>query len=244
MFANIHRNVSRDNKLSVITTQQLRIQKIPPKAFEFSYDSVNLNPNHLYPKLMTQPLLLASTSPFRKALLEKLSLLFETADPQTDETILDNESAQDLVCRLAELKAKACASRYPEHLIIGSDQVCVIDGKILGKPHTVENACLQLKAASGKTITFYTGLCLYNAKTNQAQVICEPFHVHFKSLTEQQIQNYVEKEQPLYCAGSFKSEGLGIALFDKLEGRDPNTLVGLPLIALTEMLANEGISVL
>ncbi|PSV32441.1 MULTISPECIES: nucleoside triphosphate pyrophosphatase [unclassified Photobacterium] len=193
---------------------------------------------------MTQPLLLASTSPYRKMLLEKLAIPFETASPETDETALATESAQELVCRLAQLKAKACASTYPDSLIIGSDQVCVIDGKILGKPHTEENACKQLQAASGKTITFYTGLCVYNAKTQSTQVICEPFHVHFKTLTPQQIENYVRKEQPLYCAGSFKSEGLGIALFDKLEGRDPNTLVGLPLIALTEMLANEGVSVL
>ncbi|PLC57667.1 Maf family protein [Photobacterium carnosum] len=193
---------------------------------------------------MNQPLVLASTSPFRKSLLEKLQLPFTTANPNVNEARLDNESATTLVKRLAQAKAQACAESHPHHLIIGSDQVCVIDGDILGKPHTEANACAQLRAASGKVITFYTGLCLYNAQTQIAQVICEPFHVHFRTLTNNEIAHYVTKEQPLYCAGSFKSEGLGIALFNKLEGRDPNTLVGLPLIALREMLANEHITVL
>ena len=193
---------------------------------------------------MNQPLVLASTSPFRKSLLEKLQLPFTTANPNVDEAILTNESATALVMRLAQAKALACAEDHPHHLIIGSDQVCVIDGQILGKPHTEANACAQLRAASGKVITFYTGLCLYNVQTQHAQVICEPFHVHFRTLTDSEITHYVTKEQPLYCAGSFKSEGLGIALFDKLEGRDPNTLVGLPLIALREMLAKEHVAVL
>ncbi|MEC6832080.1 Maf family protein [Photobacterium toruni] len=193
---------------------------------------------------MNQPLVLASTSPFRKSLLEKLQLPFTTANPNVNEAMLDNESATALVMRLAQAKALACAESHPNHLIIGSDQVCVIDGEILGKPHTEANACAQLRAASGKIITFYTGLCLYNSCTQTTQVICEPFHVHFRTLTDSEIAHYVTQEQPLYCAGSFKSEGLGIALFDRLEGRDPNTLVGLPLIALREMLANEHLTVL
>ncbi|MEC6796673.1 nucleoside triphosphate pyrophosphatase [Photobacterium sp. S4TG1] len=193
---------------------------------------------------MNQSLVLASTSPFRKSLLEKLQLPFTTANPNVNEAMLDNESATALVMRLAQAKAIACAESYPSHLIIGSDQVCVIDGEILGKPHTEANACAQLRAASGKVITFYTGLCLYNSRTQSSQVICEPFHVHFRTLTDNEIAHYVAQEQPLYCAGSFKSEGLGIALFDRLEGRDPNTLVGLPLIALREMLANEHLAVL
>ncbi|WP_297481937.1 nucleoside triphosphate pyrophosphatase [uncultured Photobacterium sp.] len=193
---------------------------------------------------MNQPLVLASTSPFRKSLLEKLQLPFTTANPNVNEAILDNESATALVMRLAQAKALACTESHPSHLIIGSDQVCVIDGEILGKPHTETNACAQLRAASGKIITFYTGLCLYNSHTQTTQVICEPFHVHFRTLTDNEITHYVTQEQPLYCAGSFKSEGLGIALFDRLEGRDPNTLVGLPLIALREMLANEHLAVL
>ncbi|OAN18357.1 septum formation inhibitor Maf [Photobacterium jeanii] len=193
---------------------------------------------------MSQPLLLASTSPFRKSLLEKFGYPFDTASPDTDETPLAGETASALVTRLAEQKAKACAADHPEHLIIGSDQVCVIDGQILGKPLTSEKACQQLAMASGKTITFYTGLSLYNAKTQQAQTICEPFHVHFRQLTEGEIARYVEREQPLYCAGSFMCEGLGITLFDRLEGRDPNTLIGLPLIALRELLANQGVDIL
>ncbi|MCG7587787.1 nucleoside triphosphate pyrophosphatase [Photobacterium sp. OFAV2-7] len=193
---------------------------------------------------MTQPLLLASTSPFRKALLEKLQYPFETAGPDTDETAHPDETAEQLVTRLAEAKAKACAEDYPAHLIIGSDQVCVINGHIVGKPHTSDNAFRQLQAASGQVVTFYTGLCLYNAVTGDSDVICEPFHVHFRTLAEQEIRNYIQRENPLNCAGSFKSEGLGIALFDKLEGRDPNTLVGLPLIALREMLAKQGVAIL
>lgn len=193
---------------------------------------------------MTQPLLLASTSPFRQSLLEKLHYPFETASPDIDESAQPGESAEQLVKRLAQAKAEACAANHADALIIGSDQVCVIDGQILGKPHTVENAVRQLQAASGQTVTFYTGLCLHNARTGASEVICEPFHVHFRQLAEAEIRNYVALEQPLNCAGSFKSEGLGIALFDRLEGRDPNTLVGLPLIALREMLAREGIAIL
>ncbi|MGF1679928.1 Maf family protein [Photobacterium minamisatsumaniensis] len=193
---------------------------------------------------MAQPLLLASTSPYRKELLNKLHLSFDTAKPQTDETPLIDEPAQTLVCRLAESKALACAPAHPNHLIIGSDQVCVINDRIIGKPHTVEKACEQLKAASGQTVTFYTGLCLYNAATQTSDVICEPFHVTFRELSDDEIRRYVEREQPLNCAGSFMCEGLGIALFEKLEGRDPNTLIGLPLIALCEMLSKQGVSVL
>lgn len=193
---------------------------------------------------MPQPLLLASTSPFRQSLLEKLHYPFETASPNIDESALPGESAEQLVKRLAQAKAEACAASHADALIIGSDQVCVINGQILGKPHTVENAVRQLQAASGRTVTFYTGLCLHNADTGHSQVICEPYHVHFRQLTEAEIRRYISLEQPLNCAGSFKSEGLGIALFDRLEGRDPNTLVGLPLIALCDMLAEAGIHIL
>ncbi|MDN4628591.1 Maf family protein [Erwinia sp. PsM31] len=188
---------------------------------------------------MTQ-LVLASTSPFRKALLEKLGLTFITAAPEVDETPQTGESAIDLVQRLAGQKARALAASYPDHLIIGSDQVCVIDGKITGKPHTEEKACEQLRQASGHSVIFYTGLALFNSRTKSIKAICEPFSVDFRLLTEQEIINYVRKEQPLGCAGSFKSEGLGITLFDRLTGRDPNTLVGLPLIALCEMLREAG----
>ncbi|HFT7668749.1 TPA: nucleoside triphosphate pyrophosphatase [Serratia marcescens] len=189
-----------------------------------------------------QRLLLASTSPYRKMLLEKLQLPFDCAAPQVDETPLPGESAEALVLRLATAKAQALALAYPEHLIIGSDQVCVIDGSITGKPHTEVNARAQLRQASGQAVTFYTGLALYNSRSEQLQALCEPFHVHFRALSEAEIAAYVRLEQPLNCAGSFKSEGLGIALFDRLEGRDPNALIGLPLIALLAMLRAEGIN--
>ena len=189
---------------------------------------------------MTQ-LVLASTSPFRKTLLEKLGIPFITASPEVDETAQPNESATDLVKRLAAAKACALAKAYPAHFIAGSDQVCVIDGKITGKPHTEENARAQLRQASGNSVVFYTGLALLDSRNNTLKVICEPFRVDFRPLSEAEISRYIRKEQPLNCAGSFKSEGLGITLFDRLSGRDPNTLVGLPLIALCEMLREAGI---
>ncbi|HFZ2390495.1 Maf family protein [Klebsiella aerogenes] len=185
-------------------------------------------------------LLLASTSPWRRMLLEKLSLPFECAVPEVDETPLPGESARQLVVRLAQAKAQALASRFPHHLIIGSDQVCVLDGEITGKPHTEENAHRQLRKASGTIVTFYTGLALYNSANGHLQTECEPFDVHFRHLSDQEIEAYIRKENPLQCAGSFKSEGLGITLFERLEGRDPNSLVGLPLIALCQMLRREG----
>jgi MAF protein len=191
---------------------------------------------------MTTSILLASTSPFRKALLDKLGLPFITAAPEVDETPQPGETAEALVSRLAVAKAKALAQAYPDHWIIGSDQVCVLNGMITGKPHTVENARAQLRAASGNRITFYTGLALFHPASQQLMQCCEPFVVHFRDLSEAEIAAYIEKEQPLYCAGSFKSEGLGICLFDRLEGRDPNTLVGLPLIALNGMLRQAGIN--
>lgn len=191
---------------------------------------------------MTTSILLASTSPFRKALLDKLGLPFITAAPEVDETPQPGETAEALVLRLAVAKAQALAQAYPDHWIIGSDQVCVLDGVITGKPHNVENARAQLRAASGNRITFYTGLALFHPASQQLMQCCEPFMVHFRDLSEADIAAYIEKEQPLYCAGSFKSEGLGICLFDRLEGRDPNTLVGLPLIALNGMLRQAGIN--
>ncbi|MCM5510245.1 MULTISPECIES: Maf family protein [Vibrio] len=188
-------------------------------------------------------LVLASTSPFRKQLLNKLSVPFETASPDCDETPFSDERPEDLVKRLAKEKAESCHTNQPS-LIIGSDQVCVIDGKIIGKPLNRENAIQQLSRQSGKAIQFYTGLALHNTETNITDVKLDTFTVHFRQLTQQQISRYVEKEEPYYCAGSFKSEGLGIALFEKLEGKDPNTLVGLPLIDLIDMLETQGFPIL
>lgn len=186
-----------------------------------------------------QPIVLASTSLFRRALLEKLGMPFVTASPQTDETPRSCETARELVTRLAQTKAQTLRKAFPAHLIIGADQVCVLNNQITGKPHSEENAVQQLLLARGSIVTFYTGLALYNSKNGRLQTMCEPFDVHFRHLSEEEIRRYVQKEQPLQCAGSFKSEGLGITLFERLEGKDPNTLIGLPLISLCEMLRNE-----
>ena len=195
-------------------------------------------------KDMSQRLVLASTSPFRKQLLEKLHLQFDTAKPNVDETALTNESAIELVERLAIAKAQAITPLYDNALVIGSDQVCVNEGEILGKPGDYEKAFRQLKAASGKRITFYTGLALINTQTGKIQSLVEPFHVQFRILSDKMISNYLNKEQPYNCAGSFKSEGYGIALFDALEGKDPNSLIGLPLISLIKMLEQENFPVI
>ncbi|MDH5573704.1 MAG: Maf-like protein [Gammaproteobacteria bacterium] len=186
-------------------------------------------------------IVLASTSPFRKAILDKLGLAFVTCSPAVDESHLENESPEQLVERLSILKAQAVADNHPDSLIIGSDQVAVIENEILGKPGDHENAVKQLKNASGKRVTFLTGLCLLNSATGACQVEVVPFHVVFRNLSDSQIENYLRKEQPYNCAGSFKSEALGICLFEKLEGDDPNTLIGLPLIRLTRMLEKEGV---
>ena len=188
------------------------------------------------------PILLASTSIYRRALLEKLHLAFSCAAPNIDESAYVDESAESLVKRLAEAKARALMHSYPDHLIIGSDQICAIDGKITGKPHSFENAKKQLRSASGKIVTFYTGLSLLDSRTQRAETLCEPFEVAFRELSDEEISNYLEIEQPYDCAGSFKCEGLGISLFSQLNGRDPNTLIGLPLIALLELLRAKGVN--
>ncbi|CAH0526541.1 Maf family protein [Vibrio hippocampi] len=186
-------------------------------------------------------LILASTSPYRAEILSKLQLPFETMAPETDETELAKETAPELVVRLAKLKAEAL-THIENGLIIGSDQVCVIDGKIIGKPLTREKAIEQLLSQSGKTIRFYTGLALHNTTTGITETRLDTFDVTFRTLSNDQIEAYVDIEQPYYCAGSFKSEGLGIALFSDLAGKDPNTLIGLPLIDLIELLEQQGIS--
>lgn len=189
-------------------------------------------------------LVLGSTSAFRKALLDKFNVTFETAKPNIDETPRKNEQPINLVERLAIEKAQAVAGEFPAHLIIGSDQVAVCEGNILGKPGNFDNAVKQLSSFSGKTVTFLTGLCLFNSATGKYQSLVEPFYVSFKELTQAEITNYLHAEQPYNCAGSFKSEGLGICLFEKLAGDDPNTLIGLPLIRLHAMLKQEGFDVL
>ncbi|MGK0404975.1 MAG: MAF protein [Oleispira sp.] len=197
---------------------------------------------------MSLPLLLASSSAYRKQLLEKLQLPFTCASPNIDESIQLDESPHNYVQRLAIEKAEALKDDFPNHIIIGSDQCAVLEANgqqyVLGKPHTVENAIQQLSQASGKSVTFLTGLCVYNSATQQQISLVEPFIVHFRNLTRPQIERYIDQENPLDCAGSFKSEGLGIRLFSALEGRDPNSLIGLPLIALVDLLEQQGIQVL
>ncbi|MFM5192890.1 Maf family protein [Aeromonas media] len=191
---------------------------------------------------MHTSLILASTSRYRKALLEKLGQPFLCASPEIDETPLPGEPAEALVSRLAHAKASAITRQHDQGLIIGSDQVCVCDGRILGKPGTVDNAVAQLMMAQGKSVTFYTGLCVLNAANGRVEQLVEPFTVHFRSLDEAALRRYVKAELPLDCAGSFKCEGMGIVLFKALEGRDPNALIGLPLIGLIELLARHGIA--
>jgi septum formation protein len=191
---------------------------------------------------MTRPsLVLASTSPYRRALLERLGLAFATASPAVDETRRPDEPAQALVLRLAEAKARAVAAAHPGAIIIGSDQVACLDDAVLGKPGDREGAIAQLSRASGRTVLFQTGLCLLDTRSGRAQTLVEPFRVHFRTLTRAQIEAYVDLERPFDCAGGFKSEGLGIALFARLEGEDPNALIGLPLIRLIPWLEDLGL---
>lgn len=189
-------------------------------------------------------IILGSTSRYRKQLLQRLGIEFATAAPGIDETKLDEESPQALVARLSEKKAKAVAENFTDSLIIGSDQVAVLNNEILGKPGNHEKAVQQLLRLSGNTVTFFTGLCLYNTDTSAIQTDVIPFTVVFKKLTTKQIENYLEKEKPYDCAGSFKSEGLGVALFERMEGDDPSALIGLPLIRLCKMFEQENVDII
>lgn len=186
-------------------------------------------------------IVLASTSPYRKQLLERLSLSFETARPETDESPQPGERPDALANRLALEKARAVANHHENALIIGSDQVAYIGDRIFGKPGTVENAQAQLREMSGKEIIFHTAVALINTDSNQVQCEGVETRVRFRNLTDDEIGRYITAEMPLDCAGSAKSEGLGISLLDALTGDDPTALIGLPLIALSRMLRNEGV---
>jgi septum formation protein len=189
------------------------------------------------------PLLLASSSTYRRDLLQRLHLPFDWASPDIDEGRLGDEPAEALVRRLAAAKARALAATHPAHLIIGSDQVAVLGERILGKPHTFERAREQLLAASGRAVTFLTGVALLNSATGQCQIDCVPFTVTLRELGSAQVERYLQAEQPYDCAGSFKAEGLGVSLFRDTQGSDATSLIGLPLIRLVQMLEKEGISV-
>ncbi|MDI1309373.1 MAG: Maf family nucleotide pyrophosphatase [Methylotenera sp.] len=193
---------------------------------------------------MKQALILASSSEFRRELLQKLQIPFSSISPRVDETPLENEKPYETALRLAQDKARKIGAEYPHALVIGCDQVATLDGEQLGKPLNHVNATKQLKSMRGREVTFHSALCLYNAATDNMQAEVVPYIVRFRQLSDEQIENYLNKEQPYQCAGSAKSEGLGIALMERMIGEDPNALIGLPLIKLINMLENENISVL
>jgi len=188
-------------------------------------------------------LVLASTSRYRRALLDRLQLAYTTADPGIDETACAGESPEAMAERLARAKALAVADGHRDAIIIGCDQVAVASGKIIGKPGNHDNAVRQLSELSGHDATFYTALCVHDAKSGRSAVRVVPYQVKFRPLDRATILRYLEREQPYDCAGSAKSEGLGIALIERLEGDDPNALIGLPLIALVDLLAEHGVRV-
>jgi septum formation protein len=192
----------------------------------------------------SEQIVLASTSPFRRELLGRLGFPFDTADPQTDESPLPDEVPEDMALRLSEAKARAVVPQFPDALIIGSDQVAILDGRVYGKPGTHDNAVEQLRTMRGRTVNFFTGLCLLNARTGQARVRGVPTLVTFRDLSNREIENYLNRERPYQCAGAAKSEGLGIAIIASIQGGDPNALIGLPLIALCDLLKEAGCPVL
>ncbi|KUJ84686.1 septum formation inhibitor Maf [Microbulbifer flavimaris] len=191
---------------------------------------------------MPRSMILASSSPYRRQLLEQLGLPFQCAAPHIKEEALPGEGAEALARRLAAEKATALGARFPDALIIGSDQVAELDGRPQGKPGNLENAIRQLQACSGRKVNFHTGISVLDTTSGRQHTEVEKFTVYFRDLPEQQILNYLEREQPFDCAGSFKVEGLGIALFEKMEGSDYNSLIGLPLIRLVTLLTEFGLN--
>ena len=193
---------------------------------------------------MKQILILASSSEYRRQLLQKLLIPFNSISPNVDESALAGEKPQETALRLAQEKAKKIGNEYPHALVIGCDQVATLDGEQLGKPLNHNNATKQLQKMRGREVVFHSALCLYNAATGNMQAEVVPYLVKFRQLSDEQIESYLTKEQPYHCAGSAKSEGLGIALIERMLGEDPNALIGLPLIKLITMLHNEGINVI
>lgn len=192
----------------------------------------------------SQPIILASTSIYRSQLLSTLQIPFTTASPDVDETPLMGETGRQTSQRLSQLKAQAVAQQFPDALIIGSDQVALLEGAQLGKPLTHDNAVSQLRAMRGKTVDFYTAVSLFNSRTKVMQTALAETKVSFRDLTDDEIERYLHKEQPYHCAGSAKSEGLGIALIQRIQGDDPNALIGLPLIILIDMFKKQGVNIL
>lgn len=192
---------------------------------------------------MNRNLVLASTSRYRRALLERLGLPFQVARPNVDESTAPGEAAEEAATRLAVAKARSVAAGFPDALVIGSDQVAVCEGRFLGKPGTRANALRQLREMSGREAWFHTAVCLLDTSAGRASSRVVPYRVRFRQLDDATIERYLDREQPYDCAGSAKSEGLGIALIASLQGEDPNALVGLPLIALIDLLAEHGVRV-
>jgi septum formation protein len=191
---------------------------------------------------MLQPLVLASTSPYRRELLSRLQLPFEVCAPQTDETPLAGEAPAETAERLSAEKAQAVAARFPDALIIGSDQVAYSGTERFGKPGSRTNALNQLRKLSGKVAVFHTGLCLLNTRSGRCHVHGVATEVRFRELSDSEIERYLDKEDALNCAGSARSEALGISLLEWMRSDDPTALVGLPLIALADMLRAEGLA--
>ena len=192
----------------------------------------------------TEIIVLASSSPYRRALLERLTSRFVWQAPAVDESPLPGEPPMDLVRRLALAKARALANGYPNALVIGSDQIAVVDGRPLGKPGSAARAFAQLSFASGRTVRFLTSVGVLNSARKHYELDVVATDVRFRVLNERQIRNYIERERPFDCAGSFKCEGQGIALFESITSDDPSALVGLPLIALVGMLSRAGFDIL
>lgn len=193
---------------------------------------------------MKQTLILASSSKYRRELLHKLQIPFNSVSPKVDETALVDEKPHETALRLAQDKARKIGKKHPHALVIGCDQVATLDGEHLGKPGNHHNATLQLQKMRGREVTFHSALCLFNAETGTMQAEVVPYLVRFRELSDTQIESYLTKEQPYHCAGSAKSEGLGIALIERMIGEDPNALIGLPLIKLITMLQKEGVAVI
>lgn len=192
---------------------------------------------------MSKQIILASSSVHRRALLDRLLIAYESCSPEIDEALHPGETPHDYVRRLSREKAEAVANLYPDSLIIGSDQAAVLAGKVLGKPGNHDNALAQLLPASGRHVDFHTGLALLNSSNGQAQLDVIRTRVHFRPLNKPMLDRYLRRERPYDCAGSFRSEGLGISLFERIETDDPTALIGLPLIRLVTMLAAQGIAI-
>jgi septum formation protein len=190
-----------------------------------------------------QRLILGSSSVYRQELLRRLRIPFDVCSPQIDETPLPHEKAEMTAVRLAEAKSRVVAAGLDDVIVIGADQVAVLEGMQLGKPLNHSNAVKQLQAARGKEVIFHTALCLFNSRNGNIQTRLVPSRVRFRNLSDRQIENYLDKEQPYHCAGSAKAEGLGITLLESILSDDPTALIGLPLIALVDMLSQEGIEI-